>query len=87
LLLDIALQAWSGHQFDVNMESVTVLSCPIPKVFSAITRSRTLKPYLKGKLGPNLVVIETGKVDVLRAELEWLGLQISDELIIPVDTD
>jgi hypothetical protein len=38
-------------------------------------------------LGPNLVVIETGKVDVLRAELEWLGLQISDELIIPVDTD
>ena len=64
-----------------------VLSCPIPKVFSAITRSRALKPYLKGKLGPKKVAIETGKVDALRAELEWLGLQIFDELIMPVDID
>ncbi|MCZ6681453.1 MAG: helicase-associated domain-containing protein [Candidatus Poribacteria bacterium] len=87
LLLSIALQAFSGEKFDVNIESVTVLSCPIPKVFLAITRSRTLKPYLKGQLGSNLVVVETGKVQLLRAQLEWLGLQICDELIIPVDAD
>lgn len=84
-LLEIALSAWSGHRFDVHLEAVTVLACPTPKVFSAIAHSQTLKPYLRGQVPPNLLVVETGQVDAFREQLEWMGVTISDHLILPTD--
>ncbi|MCZ6681468.1 MAG: helicase-associated domain-containing protein [Candidatus Poribacteria bacterium] len=85
LLLDIALQSWSGQRFRVDMEPVTVFHCPIPKVFQAIARSRTLKPYLRGQLALHLLVVETRKIEDLRAQLQWMGLEISDELIFSTE--
>ncbi|MFQ5808000.1 MAG: helicase-associated domain-containing protein [Armatimonadota bacterium] len=81
-LLDIALRAWAGQAFLVEMTPLTVLRCTQPEVFKAIVRSRKLKPYLLGALAPDVLVVDAQQLDAVEAHLAWAGLTVSPDLVV-----
>lgn len=78
-LLEVALKAWAGESYPVQMEAVVVLRCREPEVFRAIIHSPSLTRLIKGYL-PELIFVDPAQVDALRVQLEWLGCVVSDEL-------
>ena len=81
-LLDVALRAWAGERSAVNLAGVTVLQCAQPAIFDAIVNSAKLRPFLRGELAPNLVVVDEAQLEALREQLRWTGLEISAELSV-----
>ena len=81
-LLDVALHAWAGERSEVNLAGVTVLQCAQPAIFDAIVNSAKLRPFLRGELAPNLVVVNEAQLEALREQLRWTGLEISAELSV-----
>jgi hypothetical protein len=78
-LLEVALKAWAGESYPVQMEAVVVLRCREPEVFRAMIHSPSLAPLIKGYL-PELIFVDPAQVEALRVQLEWLGCVVSDEL-------
>lgn len=81
-LLGVALRAWVGEIPEVEMATVTVLRCTQPEVFQAIASSRKIRPYLRGKLAPDVLLVDTQQVEPLKEKLAWAGLRVSDDLAI-----
>jgi hypothetical protein len=81
-LLGVALRAWAGETFDVEVATVAVLRCKQPAVFQAIVSSRKLRPYLRGQLAPDILLVDTQQVEALKEQLAWAGLQTLDELSV-----
>jgi hypothetical protein len=81
-LLGVALQAWAGNRPYVELATVTVLRCPQPSVFDAIKGSELLGPYLRGALGPDVLLVDAQAVEALRAQLGWAGMVVGDKLPI-----
>ena len=81
-LLEIALRAWAGESLQAELATVTVLRCPQPEVFAAIAKSQALKPYLRGQLAPDALLVDLSQIAALREQLAWMGLRMSDELRI-----
>jgi len=84
-LLEIALRAWAGDRPNVEMETVVILRCDEPDVFQAIANSKKIKPYLRGTLAPDLIVVESQHVEALKERLAWIGLKLFDTLLIERD--
>jgi hypothetical protein len=85
-LLEIALRSWAGEKHQVELDAVIVLHCPQEQLFQAILTSQMMRPFLKGYLPPNLLFIDKEQVEAFRAQLDWLGCAVSDDLkIISVD--
>ncbi len=78
--LEIVLQSWGRKKFEVELATVTVLQCPDSEVFNAISSSKKLKPYLKGTLAPNLLLVDSENVAALREQLDWAKINIIEEI-------
>jgi hypothetical protein len=83
-LLEVALRAWTGERPTVSVASVVVLQCAQPAVFQAIVTSAKLRPYLRGLLAPDLVVVDRPQLAAFQEQLRWAGLQITNELDVRV---
>lgn len=81
-LLAIALHAWAGEHSGVKLAGVTVLQCAQPAIFEAIVTSPKLRPFLRGQIGPDLVLVDQTQLEGLREHLRWAGLEIAPELAV-----
>ena len=81
-LLEAALRAWAGERPTVGLAAVTVLQCGQSAVFQAIVTSPRLRPYLRGVLAPDLVVVDRQQVGAFQEQLRWAGLQVTSELTV-----
>ena len=81
-LLEIALRAWAGESLQAELATVTMLRCPQPEVYAAIAKSQTFKPYLRGQIAPDALLVDQSQIAALQAQLAWVGLRVSDELRI-----
>lgn len=81
-LLGVALRAWAGESPEVEMATVTVLRCTQPEVFQAIVSSKKIRPYLRGKIAPDVLLVDAQRVELLKEKLAWAGLKVSDDLAI-----
>ncbi len=77
-LLGVAMRAWAGDVHRVELATVTVLRCRLPAVFEAIARSEQLRPYIRGTLAPDLLLVDTQSIDALRERLAWAGIAAAD---------
>lgn len=84
-LLELALRAWAGTKYPVELETVILLRCPHEKVFQAVIASPLMKSLLKGYLDPDLLLVDPSQLEALRQRLDWLGWKVSDQLqVIPL---
>ncbi|MFZ6030778.1 MAG: helicase-associated domain-containing protein [Chloroflexota bacterium] len=82
-LLELAVRSWSGLiDYDVELAQVTVLHCANPFVFEAISTSKTFKPYFKGLIFPDILLIDNTQLEAFKKELDWLQLQVSEDLTV-----
>ncbi len=81
-LIEVALLAWTRKLPAVEMAKVMVLRCREPEVFEALATSEMFKPYWLGKLAPDLLLVDSGQVKAVKKQLAWVGLSVSDELVI-----
>ncbi len=81
-LLAIALHAWAGEHSGVKLAGVTVLQCAQPAITEAIVTSPKLRPFLRGQIGPDLVLVDQTQLEGLREHLRWAGLEIAPELAV-----
>jgi hypothetical protein len=83
-LLELALRSWAGESFAVELEAVTVMRCPEERIFRAVITSPLMQPLLKGYLYPDLLFVDSSRLEALRQHLHWLGWKVTDRLqIIP----
>jgi Helicase conserved C-terminal domain len=80
-LVGVALRAWAGEALPVELADVIVLRCRRPEVFAALTQSAKFKPYWRGQLAPDVLVVDTEKLADLQEALAWVGLPISAILL------
>jgi hypothetical protein len=84
-LLEIALRSWAGETYPVELDSVVVLRCAQENLYRAISTSQRMGPFLKGSIPPNLLIIDATQLETFRAQLNWLGCSISEQLsVIPL---
>lgn len=82
-LLELAVRSWSGQtDYSVELAQVMVLHCANPFVFEAISTSKTFKPYFKGLIFPDILLVDTAQLKAFQKELAWLQLQITPELTV-----
>jgi hypothetical protein len=79
-LLGVALRAWAGDHPKAELARITVLRCTRPVVFGAIASSPAIAPYLRGTLAPDLLLVDERYVKLLKEQLAWAGLDVSDVL-------
>lgn len=79
-LLGVALRNWAGRPVTVEVVGVTVLRCEQPETLAAIKASKVLKPYIRGELAPDTLLVDTEQVAEFRAHLAWAGLKIEPRL-------
>ncbi len=79
-LLGIALRAWAGEIANVELATISVLRCRQPAVFEAITRSEKLRPYIRGTLAPDVLLVDSRSVKALQEQLAWAGIVVADVL-------
>ena len=65
-----------------TLAGITVLQCAQPAIFEAIVSSPKLRPFLRGELAPDLVVVDQAQLEALREQLRWAGLEVSAELTV-----
>ncbi len=84
-LLEIALRAWAGTKYPVELETAILLRCPHEKVFQAVIASPLMKSLLKGYLDPDLLLVDSSQLEALRQRLDWLGWKVSEQLqVVPL---
>lgn len=81
-LLAVALRAWAGAAPQVNLAQATLLHCPDLHVLEALEATQHLQPYLRGRLGPELLLVETSGLEELRAWLAWAGLEVGTAILL-----
>jgi hypothetical protein len=79
-MLGVALRAWAGDRPRAELAQVTVLRCARPVVFNAISSSPAFKPYLRGTLAPDLLLVDQRYVEMLKEQLAWAGLDLANVL-------
>ena len=79
-LLGVALRAWAGDHPKAELARITVLRCTRPVVFGAIASSPAIAPYLHGTLAPDLLLVDERYVKLLKEQLAWAGLDVSEVL-------
>jgi hypothetical protein len=81
-ILRLAVTNWAGQPFSVEMETIVTLRCNNPMVFEALASSKRLKPFLRGTIFPDILVVDQGQLEALNAELAWANLTITPQLTI-----
>ncbi len=78
--LEIALQAWGRRKVEVELATVTILQCADLEVFQAIVSSKKLKPYIKGTLASNLLLVDQETLADFKKELAWAKIEVVEEI-------
>lgn len=81
-LLDLALRSWAHVIYPVELETVIILKCPEEKVFQVIQSSPLMLSYFWGYIYPSLLFVIPERIDSLRQQLQWLGLQVTEQLTV-----
>ena len=76
--LRVALRAWAGETLPAELGTVLVLRCKDDEIFQAIATSVQLQSFLKGKLAPNMLLVDAREFERVKAVLEWAGLVVSE---------
>lgn len=76
--LRVALRAWAGEALPVELGTVLVLRCKDDEIFQALAASAQLRPFLEGKLAPNVLLVDTQAFAGVQAVLAWAGLEVSE---------
>lgn len=76
--LKMALRNWVGSKrtTEASVGPVTLLRCHDDEAFSTIVASQQLKPYLRGQLGPDAVLVDSSQVDKVKRILSWAGVHL-----------
>jgi hypothetical protein len=82
LLLTVAVRAWSGEILPVELAPVTVLRCRQAEVFAAIVHSDRFRPWLRGQLAPDVLVVATERLAEVQDALAWAGFSVSQDLVV-----
>jgi hypothetical protein len=77
-LREVALRAWAGKPPAVALASVAVLRCSQPEVLAALAGSALLAPFLRGTLAPDVLRVDSVRLDELRERLAWVGFRVSE---------
>jgi hypothetical protein len=81
-LLETALRAWAGKRPTVEMENVIVLRCDDPQVLQILAASKKLRPYLRGFLAPDALIVNAEQLEALQEQLAWAGIRMADSLAL-----
>lgn len=76
-ILSLALRNWAGRGKGIELESFTVVRLKRSDVMSAVLNSKRLKPYLRGRLGDDILLFDSAHMQEVREFLDWAGLNIS----------
>jgi hypothetical protein len=79
-LLRVALRTWAGENLNAELSRVLLLRCRDDDVFQALAASQQLRPYLKGRLDKNIVLINDEDFEQVSAILRWVGIQIENQI-------
>lgn len=79
-LLRVALHTWSGENLNVELDGVLLLRCRDDEVFQALAASQQLRPYLKGRLDRNILLINKEDFEKVTNILHWARIQIADQI-------
>jgi hypothetical protein len=79
-LLHIALRAWAGENLNAEMDGVLLLRCRDDEIFQALATSQQLRPYLKGRLDRNILLINNEDFERVANILHWAEIQIADQI-------
>ena len=74
-LLELALRNWAGRAKAVELERLAVLHCKNSSVLDAILDSERLRPYLRGRLGEDMLLFDSEQVEEVQEILHWAGLK------------
>jgi len=86
-LLELALQAWAGQTHTVEMEPLVLLHCRRVDIFRTIVGSPKLKPYLKGQVAGQYLLVDPQHLEAFRSQLAWAGLSIDEHVtLLPLDS-
>jgi hypothetical protein len=80
--LRVALRAWAGETLLAELGSVVALRCKDDEIFQAISTSAQLQPFLKGKLAPNVLLVDAQAFERVKVVLEWAGLEVSEHFVV-----
>jgi hypothetical protein len=62
------------------VDTVVVVHCSSQQLFEAISANPKLHGLIKGFRNPDLLFIDPQQLPLLREQLSWAGLNISDQL-------
>lgn len=79
-LLTEVLRCWSGMYTPVGLASVTVLQCKRSELLDAIAKSKMFKPAIRGRLGSDVLLVDSQMVEQLREMLIWTGVTIGETI-------
>jgi hypothetical protein len=77
-LLRLAVRGMTGAQRALSLGTAVVLQCPDPEAARALLESVVLRPYLRGQLAPDVLVLDPDPEAVARVRglLEGLGVPL-----------
>jgi hypothetical protein len=79
LLIEV-LRCWAGTTTQVELTAVTVLQCGRPELLRAIEKSKLFRSAIRGRLGPDVLLVDTQQVEALREKLHWAGVTIGETI-------
>ncbi len=80
-LLQEVLNHWTQQPARVGLATVTVLKCSRPSLLKALEKSKLFRGMIRGRLAPDLLLVDNTAIEPLREQLRWAGIEIGDEVL------
>jgi hypothetical protein len=80
-LLHEVLKHWMQQPAHVGLATVTVLKCSRPALIKALEKSKRFRGMIRGRLAPDLLLVDSAAIETLRDHLHWAGIEIGDEVL------
>jgi hypothetical protein len=74
----LALWAWAGETRNAELGQEIILRCQNDEVFQALVSSQQLRPFLKGVIAHNTLLVNKDDIVQVAALLQWAGIVISE---------
>jgi hypothetical protein len=84
-LLHEVLNHWMQQPAPVGLATVTVLKCSRPALLEALEKSKLFRGMIRGRLAPDLLLVDSAAIEPLRERLRWAGIEIGDEVMGNMD--
>lgn len=83
-MLTLSLRAWSGQSFEAILGTICILRFTNQETQRAIESSELLRPYLIGRLVPDIIVVDIKRASDLQELLLKAGIQVQDTIQLMV---